>query len=124
MTDYYIENIRSLWNNFYLIINPLSYIHEYRVTISSNKLGLINLNEPRTRRLELMYSLQEHYDMNSVEISDFMNSYGIRTPRNKSYNPKIVWVSLKKYRARLDRHNNDKIIDTQERILINNPIHS
>ena len=76
------------------------------------------MNEPRTRRLELMYLLQEKYEMSSVEISDFMNSYGIRTPRNKVYNPKIVWVCIKKYKRRLNRFNNDKILDVKERILV------
>ena len=48
--------------------------------------------------------------MNSVQISDFLNSNDIRTPRNKVYNHKIVWGSIKKYRAILNRYNLD-IID-------------
>ena len=39
--------------------------------------------------------------MNSVQISDFLNSNNIKTPHNKTYNYKIVWSSIKKYRARL-----------------------
>jgi len=79
---------------------------------------MIELTNSRTRRLELMLLLQEKYQMNSVEISDFLNSNNIKTPRNKIYNHKIVWSNIKKCKKRLDRFNNDKIIDVRERIFI------
>jgi len=56
--------------------------------------------------------------MNSVEINDFLNSSNIKTPKNKTYNYKIVWGSIMKYKRRLNRYNNDKIIDVIERIFI------
>ena len=64
---------------------------------------MIQLSKSRIQRLELMLLLQEKYQMNSVEISDFLNSNNIKTPHNKTYNYKIVWSSIKKYRARLKR---------------------
>ena len=79
---------------------------------------MFGLSKSRTKRLELMLLLQEKYQMNSVEISDFLNSNNIKTPRNKIYNHKIVWSSIKKCKKRLDRFNNDKIIDVKERILV------
>ena len=54
--------------------------------------------------------------MNSVQISDFLNSNDIRTPRNKVYNHKIVWGSIKKYRSRLNRYNLDTIERVKETI--------
>ena len=55
------------------------------------------MSKSRIQRLELMLLLQEKYQMNSVQISDFLNSNNIKTPRNKIYNHKIVWGSIKKY---------------------------
>ena len=80
---------------------------------------MIQLSKSRTQRLELMLLLQEKYQMNSVEISDFLNSDNIKTPHNKTYNYKIVWNSIMKYKRRLNRLNNDKIIDVKERMVIN-----
>ena len=76
------------------------------------------MSKSRIQRLELMLLLQEKYQMNSVEISDFLNSNNIKTPKNKTYNYKIVWGSIMKYKRRLNRFNNDKILDVKERILV------
>ena len=92
--------------------------YSFEVNCRSQKLGIFRLSEDRTQRLELMLLLQEKYQMNSVEISDFLNSNNIKIPRNKIYNHKIVWSSIKKCKKRLDRFNNDKIIDVRERIFI------
>ena len=79
---------------------------------------MTELSKSRTERLELMLLLQEKYQMNSVQISDFLNSNNIKTPHNKTYNYKIVWSSIMKYKRRLNRLNNDKIIDVKERMFI------
>ena len=79
---------------------------------------MIQLSKSRIQRLELMLLLQEKYQMNSVQISDFLNSNNIKTPHNKTYNHKIVWVSIMKYKRRLNRFNNDKILDVKERMFI------
>jgi len=93
-------------------------VYSFEVNCRSQKLGITGLSEDRTQRLELMLLLQEKYKMNSVQISGFLNSNNIKTPRNKIYNHKIVWSSIKKYKRRLNRFNNDKIIDVKERILV------
>ena len=79
---------------------------------------MTELCKSRTERLELMLLLQEKYQMNCVEISDFLNSNNIKTPHNKTYNHKIVWVSITKYKRRLNRFKNDKILDVKERMFI------
>ena len=79
---------------------------------------MIQLSKSRIQRLDLMLLLQEKYQMNSVEISDFLNSNNIKTPHNKTYNYKIVWNSIMKYKRRLNRLNNDKILDVKERMFI------
>ena len=93
-------------------------VYSFEVNCRSQNLGIFRLSKDRTQRLELMLLLQEKYQMNCVEISDFLNSNNIKTPRNKIYNHKIVWSSIKKCKKRLDRFNNDKIIDVRERIFI------
>ena len=70
-------------------------VYSFEVNCRSQKLGIFRLSEDRTQRLELMLLLQEKYKMNSVQISDFLNSNNIKTPRNKIYNHKIVWGSIK-----------------------------
>ena len=91
-------------------------VYSFEVNCRSQKLGIFRLSEDRTQRLELMLLLQEKYKMNSVQISDFLNSNNIKTPRNKIYNHKIVWGSIKKYRARLDRYNLGTIERVKETI--------
>ena len=92
--------------------------YSFEVNTRSQSLGIIGLSKDRTQRLDLMLLLQEKYQMNSVQISDFFNSNNIKTPHNKTYNHKIVWVSIMKYKKRLDRFKNDKILDVKERMFI------
>ena len=94
--------------------------YSFEVNTRSQSLGIFGLSEDRIQRLVLMLLLmlllQEKYKMNSVQINDFLNSNNIKTPRNKIYNHKIVWGSIKKYRARLDRYNFDTIDRVKETI--------
>ena len=76
-------------------------IYSFEVNCRSQKLGITGLSEDRTQRLELMLLLQEKYKMNGVQISNFLNSNNIKTPRDKVYNHKIVWGSIKKYTDQL-----------------------
>ena len=93
-------------------------VYSFEVNCRSQKLGIFRLSEDRTQRLELMLLLQEKYKMNSVQISVFLNSNNIRTPRNKIYNHKIVWGSIKKYKKRLDRYNSDRIESVKEFVTV------
>jgi len=90
--------------------------YSFEVNCRSQNLGIFWLSEDRTQRLELMLLLQEKYKMNSVQISDFLNSHNIKTPHNKTYNHKIVWGSIKKYRSRLNRFNLGTIERVKETI--------
>ena len=91
-------------------------VYSFEVNCRSQKLGIFGLSEDRTQRLDVMLLLQEKYKMNSVQISNFLNSNNIKTPRNKVYNHKIVWSSIRKYRARLNRFNLDTIDRVKETI--------
>ena len=92
--------------------------YSFEVNTRSQSLGIFGLSEDRTQRLELMLLLQEKYKMNSVQISDFLNSNNIKTPPNKIYNHKIVWGSIKKYKKRLDRYNSDRIESVKEFVTV------
>jgi hypothetical protein len=56
--------------------------------------------------------------MSNKEISEFLNSMGIKTPKGKDYYPKLIWVTLKKYRKRLERNSPYKIIQTNECLML------
>ena len=56
--------------------------------------------------------------MNSLEISDFLNSKNIKTPHNKTHNHKIIWISIMKYKRKLNRFYNDKILDIKDQMFI------
>jgi hypothetical protein len=55
--------------------------YSFEVNTRSQSLGIFGLSEDRTQRLELMLLLQEKYQMNCVEISDFLNSNNIKTEK-------------------------------------------
>jgi len=57
---------------------------------------MIYMSKSRIQRLELMLLLQEKYQMNSVQISNFLKSNNIKTPQNKAYSYKIDLSSIKK----------------------------
>ena len=56
--------------------------------------------------------------LNSKEISDYLNSQSVRTPANKSYSSKLVWVSLKKYRKMLDRLKSFDVVEVSEKLIL------
>ena len=48
--------------------------------------------------------------LNSVQISNELNRLGIKTPRGKTYNHKIIWFTIKKWKLREDRLKDSDII--------------
>jgi hypothetical protein len=43
---------------------------------------------------------------------------GIKTPKGKDYYPKLIWVTLKKYRKRLDRYSAYKVVRSSEELIL------
>ena len=87
------------------------------IEITTKSLSLVNLNETRTERLEWLFSLRENGYSNK-EISDYLNDRGVRSPNDKVYSPKLIWVTLKKYQNRLKRSNDYQIISVVEKLFI------
>ena len=55
----------------------------------------------------------------SREISGFLNVNGIKTVRtDNKYMPKLVWVSLKKFKTRLERFKKDKLLKKKEEVVV------
>ena len=81
--------------------------------IETNKLGVFRIRNKRLKRLELIYSLHEK-GLSNKEISEYLNNKNIKTFRTDSfYTPKLIWMTLKKYKNRLLR-NKDNIIQIKE----------
>ncbi len=78
---------------------------------------MISLNEGRFDRLEYIYKL--HNDgWSSVDISNHLNERCIPTPTGKRYYPKLVWVTLSKYKKRLERRRKYEVIGAEEKVWV------
>ena len=74
----------------------------FEITAVTSKLTIPQLPKEREDRLEFIYQL--HLDgYSNKQISECLNSRGIKTPRGKTYSQKLIWVTLKKYKNRLER---------------------
>lgn len=89
----------------------------FRVVLTSKKLGIFHLNDDRLDRLKLIKRLSDE-GLTSKEISHFLNSHNIRTPKGLEYYPKLVWVTLNKYQKRLLRTEMNSIDSVEEWVSI------
>ena len=78
---------------------------------------MIGLDPKRVHRLELIKTLSDK-GMSNRDISDFLNSMGIKTPKGKDYYPNLIWVTLKKYRKRLERYSPYKVVRSSEKLIL------
>ena len=74
---------------------------------------MFRIRNERLRRLNLIYSLYKK-GLSNKDISEYLNNKNLRTLRtNNIYTPKLIWMTLKKYKIRLLR-NKDNIIQIKE----------
>jgi len=92
--------------------------YSFEVKCRSHKLGVIQLTKVREDKLKLILLLSEEYGWDNRKISDYLNSKNIRTPKNLKYYPKLIWVTLQKYKKRLNRYNLDSIESVKEFLTI------
>ena len=76
----------------------------FDIKVVTQILTLQDIPEDQLKRLLLIETLYEK-GLNSVQISDFLNSQQISTPTGLSYNPKLVWVTHSKFQKRKERIN-------------------
>ena len=105
------------WNSFRMIYGDYRLFIQFNTILELNNTSLITLNPQRTERLELIKSLSDS-GMSNVQISDHLNSKGLKTPKGKDYYPKLIWVTLKKYNNRLERSRSYKVIRVVERLVV------
>ena len=106
-----------LWNNFRKIYGNYGLFIKYRVVIETKKLSIFNLDPKRSNRLKLIKSLSDQ-GRSSVEISNYLNSSNLKSPRGHQYTPKLVWMTLDKYKKRLKRFDSYKIVHKSEKLCV------
>ena len=81
--------------------------------IETNRLGVFRIRNERLKRLELIYNLHKK-GLSNKDISEYLNNKNLKTFRtNDIYTPKLIWMTLKKFKNRLMR-NKDTIIQIRE----------
>ena len=76
-------------------------------------MSVFRIRNDTLKILELIYNL--HFKgLSNKEISEYLNNKNLKTFRtNDIYTPKLIWMTLKKYKIRLLR-NKDNIIQIKE----------
>ena len=105
------------WNEFRNIYGNYKIFIKYHVIIETKRLSVFNLNPIRENRLKLIKSLNDQ-GKSSVEISDYLNSNNMKSPRGHQYTPKLIWVTLDKYKKRLKRVDSYKIVHQSEELCV------
>ena len=83
--------------------NP--YVLKIHKKIETSHLNLTSLNEDQEKRLKEILKLHQDGHTNR-QISDHMNrKYKKTIFYNKTYSPNLIWITLKKYKKRLERIN-------------------
>lgn len=54
----------------------------------------------------------------SKEISEYLNSQNLKTPKGLEYYTKLVWVSLFKYRRRQQRYQTNDLVRLVETLVV------
>ena len=90
---------------------------KFNVVVETKRLSVYTLNPKRTDRLELIKTLSDK-GFNSVKISDYLNERNLKSPKGHPYYPKLIWVTLKKYRKILERNSSYKIIQTNDQFML------
>ena len=76
-------------------------------------MSVFRIRNGRLKRLELIYNLHIK-GLSNKEISEYLNNKNLKTFRTHNiYTPKLIWMTLKKYKIRLLR-NKEIIIQIKE----------
>ena len=105
------------WNKFKRTYQDYKLFFKFNILIETNQLGQFQLSKERIKRLELIYSLHKTGYTNR-EICDFLNNMKLKTFRtNKDYTPKLIYMTIKKYKNRLLR-NKSVLISIREGLYV------
>ena len=85
--------------------------------IETSSTSIVGIGHKKEERLEFIKSLSDK-GMSNREITDYLNSNGYKTPKGNTYYPNLIWGTLKKYKKRLDRKIDYKVLSNSERLLV------
>ena len=109
----HFKSVLLHWNKFRNTYSDYKLFVKFNVTINTNKLSVFRIRNERLRRLNLIYSLHKK-GLTNKQISEYLNNNNFKTFKtNDIYTPKLIWITLKKYKIRLLR-NKDVIIQIKE----------
>lgn len=99
----YITKFSPLQSSRFRYINLLEdVVLGFEIKIITRELTIPQLPTDREKRLEFIYQLHLEGRSNKF-ITDYFNSRDVKTPRGKSYTQKNIWVTIEKYKKRLER---------------------
>ena len=100
-----------------LVLPYLSKNHFQEFERQIDKLGIFWIGNDSLKRIELIYNLHKN-ELTNKDICKYYSLRKLKTFRTqKEYTPKSIWVTLQKYKKRLQR-NKDKIMFIKESMYI------
>ena len=112
-----MQHIPSQWNEFKRTYQDYKLFFKFNILIETNQLGQFQLSKERIKRLELIYSLHKTGYTNR-EICDCLTRKKLKTFRTKKdYTPKLIYMTIKKYKNRLSR-NKSRLISLREGLYV------
>ena len=117
LTNQEIQQSLLQWNEFKRTYQDYKLFFKFNILIETNQLGQFQLSKERIKRLELIYSLHKTGYTNR-EICDYLTRKKLKTFRtNKDYTPKLIYMTIKKYKNRLSR-NKSRLISLREGLYV------
>ena len=105
------------WNEFKRTYQDYKLFFKFNILIETNQLGQFQLSKELIKRLELIYSLYKTGYTNR-EICNCLTRKKLKTFRtNKDYTPKLIYMTIKKYKNRLSR-NKSRLISLREGLYV------
>ncbi len=103
-----MKSISLRWNKFIKTYYDYILFVYFNIKIETNRLSAFSIRNEKLKRLELIYDFNKK-GLGNKEISEYLNNKNLKTFRTKNiYTPKLIWMTLKKYKIRLLR-NKDNI---------------
>ena len=117
LTNQEIQQSLLQWNKFKRTYQDYKLFFKFNILIETNQLGQFQLSKERIKRLELIYSLHKTGYTNRG-ICDCLTRKKLKTFRtNKDYTPKLIHMTIKKYKNRLSR-NKSRLISLREGLYV------
>ena len=103
-----MKSISLRWNKFLKTYSDYILFVYFNIRIETNRLSAFSIRNEKLKRLELIYDFNKK-GLGNKEISEYLNNKNLKTFRTKNiYTPKLIWMTLKKFKIRLLR-NKDNI---------------